>query len=59
MKKSRSAPAAPPGDWQKWTTELPATTVVLLKVRAAQEHRPMREVLRDAVEAYVKTAVPR
>jgi hypothetical protein len=59
MKKSRSAPAAPPGDWQKWTTELPAITVVRLKVRAAQEHRPMREVLRDAVEAYVTALGPR
>jgi hypothetical protein len=48
-----------PGDWQRWSTELPATTLVLLKMRAAQEQRPMREVLDEAIRNYLTTAVAR
>jgi hypothetical protein len=48
----------PIGGREKWTTELPPTTLVALKVRAAQERRPIHEVLRSAIEAYVQTAVP-
>jgi hypothetical protein len=43
---------------QKWMTELPPATIVALKVRAAQERRPMHAVLRSAIEAYISTAVP-
>jgi hypothetical protein len=65
MKKPRTGsqgaatkPSLQPGDdWQKWSTELPPATLVLLKVRAAQERRAMREVLQDAITAYVNTAV--
>jgi len=68
-KPRRSAPAPTstpppdhlaPSDWQRWSTELPSTTIAQLKVRAAQEQRPMCEVLRDAIAYYLTTpAVPR
>jgi hypothetical protein len=64
MEKSRTGRKATPGrkttppqTWEKWTTELPRTTIVLLKVRAAQEQRHIRETLRDAIETYLQTAV--
>jgi hypothetical protein len=60
MRRPRRHPASTPADdWAKWTTELPPTVIMQLKVRAALERRPMRETLRAAVEAYLTTAVPR
>jgi len=46
-----------PADWQRWTTEIPASTLVRLKMRAAQERRPMHVVLFDAIAAYLATPV--
>jgi hypothetical protein len=46
---------SPASDWTKWSTELPSATIADLKIRAAQERRPMRETLRDAILAYCAT----
>jgi hypothetical protein len=59
MNPQRKRPTYQPiGGREKWTTELPPATLVALKVRAAQERRPIHEVLRRAIDAYVKTAIP-
>jgi hypothetical protein len=49
----------PPGGRSKWMTELPAQTIVQLKVRAALEQRPMWAVLQTAIDAYLATEVAR
>jgi hypothetical protein len=63
MKKPRTAATAAPtpaGDgWTRWTTQLPPTLIWDLKVRAAQEHRPIRETLRAALEAYLEAPARR
>ena len=43
--------------WERWTIQLPRELVWALKVRAAQEHRNIRETVRAAVEAYLETPV--
>lgn len=56
-KPTRTARPVTPADWQRWTTEIPASTLVRLKMRAAQERRPMHVVLFDAIAAYLATPV--
>lgn len=50
---------APDNAWARWTTQLPPPLIWGLKMRAAQEQRPIRETLRAAVEAYFETPVRR
>jgi hypothetical protein len=54
--RKRPIPPTPdPSDWTKWTAELPPAVIADLKIRAAQERRPMRETLRAAILAYCAT----
>jgi plasmid stability protein len=44
---------------KKATFDLPESVRRRLKVRAAEEGRPMRDVLVAAIEAYLKTPLPK
>jgi plasmid stability protein len=61
MAKTRNAAAAaktpePDDDgWIRWSIQLPHELMWRLKIRAAQEQRPIRATLCDAFEAYLAT----
>jgi hypothetical protein len=64
MAKSRTAapaakhPEAPTTEWARWSVQLPPALLWQLKVRAAQERRPIRDTLAAAIAAYLATPAP-
>jgi len=65
MRKPRTAAAAakhpetPTDTWARWSVQVPPALLWQLKIRAAQERRPIRETLAAAVEAYLETPAGR